>query len=81
MPGVHPEAFGHQFEMVDQCFHAHVQLGTGREAHLAVVGLVLAVGQVLHGLLDDAQALAHFLHAHLIARVAVAVGQTGTLKS
>ena len=40
------EAFGHQLEVVDQRFHAHVEFGARRQADLAVVGPIEAVGQV-----------------------------------
>ena len=77
MPGGTCNAFGHQFEMMDQRFHADVELGARRRADLAVVGAIESIRQIGHCLAEDAHALAHFLHANDIASVTVAVGGDG----
>ena len=69
------EAFGEQLEVVDQRFHVVLHLGAGRRSDLEVAQHHRAgiLAQPLHALLDDLVRLAHFLDAHEVAVVAVAV--------
>ncbi len=70
----HAEAFGEELEVVDQLFHVRLHRLARRRCHLVVVGDDGAgVGtQPVHALLDDAVGLAHLLHTHEVAVVAVA---------
>ena len=66
------DALVDQLEVVHEGFDVRVDLGLGRYGHALVVGDDRALGQLRQRLLDDPQALAHLLHAHEVAVVAVA---------
>src|SRR5262249_20479679 len=71
----HVIAFGIQLEMMDQSFHRAFHYRALRRHHLVVLNGDRAElgGQPLATLLHDAYRLAHLLHAHEVAVVAVAV--------
>src|SRR5258708_8540237 len=69
-------AFAEELEVVDQLFHALLHLDARGRRHLVVRGDHRAgvLAQPVDALLDDAVGLAHLVHAHEIAVVAIAVG-------
>src|SRR5262245_40561887 len=60
-------------EMVDQAFHITHDEGFGRRNILWCIRDNRAGRQLVQALLDDARALTHFLHAHPITVVGVAI--------
>ena len=76
-------AFGKQFEMVNQVFHALFHFGAFGRGDFVVVGNHGQAGvrtQPVGALFDDTDGLAHFRHAAEIAVVAVAVHADGDVK-
>ncbi len=73
LAGRHVIALGIELEVVDQRFHRLLHLGARRRRHLAVVDLDRPRRHLLERLPDDAHRLAHLLHAHEVAVVAIAV--------
>src|SRR5690348_16612600 len=71
LPGRHVEALGIELEMVDERLHRALHLAAARRRHLMVGRDMRAIGHLLDALLDDADALAHLLHADEIAVIAV----------
>ena len=68
-------AFGEQLEVVDQLFHVLLHRNTRRRRHLVALAHHRAgiLAQPFNALLDDAVGLAHFLDAHEVAVVAIAI--------
>jgi len=70
--GVHP--LGHVHELVYQFLHFRQHPGFGRQEDLGRGGVDGAVRQLVQALAHDPHALAHLLHAHPVAIVAIAPG-------
>ena len=66
------KAFRENLEMVDERFHLRLHLLALRRNDARGVGLDRAlVGDLVHGLANDFQALAHLRHAHQVPRIAI----------
>src|SRR5690606_15293512 len=82
LTGWHVHAFGEEFEVVDEVFHAGFHAFAAGWRHLVVVDddRARVVAQPLHALADDAVAFTHFGNAHQIAVVAVAIDTNGNIE-
>ena len=76
----HPEALGHELEVVNQRLHRGGQLVAGRQRDLAIVGGPGALGEAVERLLHDSQRLAHLVEADLVAVVVVAHTANGDVE-
>src|SRR6185312_13774903 len=73
LAGGHVIALGVELEEVDKRLHRALHLDARRRRDFVVVDHHRARGHFLEALTDDAQALAHLLHAYEVARPAIAV--------
>ena len=76
----HFEAFGVEFEVMDQGFHRLLHFGAIGRCDLAVVAAYRTFGHLLQALLHDADRLAHFFDADHEPVVAIAACADGNVK-